>query len=58
MAVTVADIAKLQDLDEYKELHWEGSFDEYLDVVRRNPGVIRSAFQRVYDMIESHGREE
>ncbi len=58
MSVTVADIAKLQNIDEYKELHWEGSFDEYLDIVRKNPGVIRSAYQRVYDMIVSHGREE
>jgi serine protein kinase len=58
MSVTVADIAKFQNLDEYKELHWEGSFDDYLDIVRASPGVVRSAYQRVYDMIVSHGREE
>jgi len=58
MSLSVAQIAKLQDFDEYKELHWEGSFQEYLDVVREKPWVIRSAYQRVYDMIESHGREE
>jgi serine protein kinase len=58
MGLTVADIAKLQDIQEYKDLHWEGTFDEYLEVVRRQPGVARSAYQRVYDMIESHGREE
>ena len=58
MTLRVAEIARLQNFDEYKELHWEGSFDEYLDIVRRNPAVIRSAHQRVYDMIESHGREE
>lgn len=58
MALTVAQIAKLQDLENYKELNWEGSFDEYLEIVRRQPGVIRSAYQRIYDMIESHGREE
>jgi serine protein kinase len=58
MSLTVAQIAKLQDFDEYKELHWEGSFQDYLDVVREKPWVIRSAYQRVYDMIESHGREE
>lgn len=58
MALSVGDIAKLQNLDEYRELHWEGSFDAYLDVVRERPGVVRSAYQRVYDMIESHGREE
>ena len=58
MVVTVADIAKLQDIDEYKELHWEGSFDAYLDIVRQNANVARTAYQRVYDMIESYGREE
>ncbi|MEL6186036.1 MAG: serine protein kinase [Myxococcota bacterium] len=58
MTLTVADIARLQDVDEYKELHWEGSFDEYLDIVRNQPNVARTAFQRVYDMIESYGREE
>ncbi|MGF1511873.1 MAG: PrkA family serine protein kinase [Myxococcota bacterium] len=58
MTLSVAQIAQLQDFDEYKELHWEGSFDEYLELVRRDPNVVRSAHQRVYDMIESHGREE
>ncbi|MBK8013172.1 MAG: serine protein kinase [Deltaproteobacteria bacterium] len=58
MVVCIKDIARLQDVGEYRELHWEGSFDEYLDLVRQRPGVVRSAFQRVYDMIESHGREE
>ena len=54
----VARIAALQDLKEYQELHWSGSFDEYLEVVRKNPRVTRTAFQRVYDMILSFGQEE
>ncbi|MEM1024178.1 MAG: serine protein kinase [Myxococcota bacterium] len=58
MTLRVAEIARLQNFDEYKELHWEGSFDEYLELVRGNPSVVRSAHQRVYDMIESYGREE
>jgi serine protein kinase len=58
MTLSVAQIAKLQDFDEYKELHWEGSFQDYLAVVRERPFVVRSAYQRVYDMIESYGREE
>jgi serine protein kinase len=58
MTLSVEAIAKLQNFEEYKELHWEGSFDEYLDVVRRQPNAIRSAHQRIYDMIESYGREE
>ena len=51
-------IAALQDKREYQTLNWEGSFDEYLDIVRQNPRVTRTAYQRVYDMILSHGKTE
>ena len=54
----VGQIAELQDYDEYAELHWEGSFEDYLNLVRKNPRVTRNAFQRVYDMVLSHGAEE
>ncbi len=54
----VGQIASLQNYDEYRELHWEGSFEEYLDVVREDPSVCRTAYQRLYDMILSYGREE
>jgi serine protein kinase len=55
---TVESIAKLQNVEEYRHLHWEGSFDDYLEIVKKQPGIARSAFQRVYDMILSYGREE
>src|SRR6476659_348962 len=51
-------IAALQDQREYQTLNWEGSFDEYIEIVRKNPKVTRTAFQRVYDMILSHGKSE
>jgi serine protein kinase len=54
----VSAIASLQDQREYAELNWEGSFEDYLQIVRDNPRVIRTAYQRLYDMILSHGREE
>jgi serine protein kinase len=54
----VAKIATHQDMEEYRDLHWEGSFEEYLTIVRKDPDVIRTAFQRTYDMILSHGQEE
>jgi serine protein kinase len=47
-----------QNLDTYRELNWRGTFEEYLDIVMEDPRVVRSAFQRVYDMIVSHGTEE
>ncbi len=51
-------IAALQDYREYAELNWSGSFEDYLEIVRKNPKVTRTAFQRVYDMILSYGQEE
>src|SRR5579883_1890726 len=51
-------IAALQDYREYKELNWEGSFEEYLQLIRENPKITRSSFQRIYDMILSYGQEE
>jgi len=54
----IAKVASLQNLKEYAELNWSGSFEDYLNLVRKNPAVTRSAFQRVYDMILSYGQEE
>jgi serine protein kinase len=44
-----------QSLPNYKEQHWQGSFKDYIEMVDGNPSVARSAFQRMYDMILSHG---
>ncbi|HEY5944473.1 MAG TPA: serine protein kinase, partial [Kofleriaceae bacterium] len=54
----VGTIAELQNYATYKELSWEGSFEDYLTLVRRNPAVTRTAYQRLYDMVLSHGVEE
>jgi serine protein kinase len=54
----VGQIAELQNYATYKELAWEGSFEEYLDLVRRTPQVTRTAYQRLYDMVLSYGVEE
>src|SRR5262249_60374297 len=43
--------------DDYRKKHWEGKFEEYLDIVREHPEVTRTAYQRLYDMILSHGTE-
>jgi len=44
-------------IDDFRELNWEGSFWQYLDVVKKDPRVARNAFQRVYEMVLSHGTE-
>src|SRR5262245_25370939 len=54
----VGQIAELQNYATYKELSWEGSFEDYLALVRRNPHITRTAYQRLYDMVLSHGVEE
>jgi serine protein kinase len=57
-ASMVAAIAAMQDYDRYRDLSWEGSFEDYLRLVREDPRVTRNAFQRIYDMVLSHGSEE
>src|SRR5262245_43068371 len=51
-------MVKLQSAQEYQELNWEGSFEDYLKLIQENPRATRNAFQRIYDMILSHGVEE
>ena len=51
-------IGSRQNLDDYQKTHWTGSFSEYLDILQRDPKVTRTAYQRIYDMIISHGTEE
>ena len=46
------------NLGDYRKKHWEGSFEQYLDIVREHPEVTRTAYQRLYDMILSHGVED
>ena len=46
------------DISDYQKLHWEGTFQDYLDLVVRHPHLTRTAFQRLYEMILSHGTED
>ncbi|GAB2698915.1 PrkA family serine protein kinase [Paenibacillus thermoaerophilus] len=43
---------------EQNRLAWTGSFADYVELVRRNPQIARTAHARVYDMIVWHGVEE
>jgi len=54
----LSQIAEMQDYELYRDLSWEGSFEDYLQIVRERPQVTRNAFQRVYDMVISYGTEE
>lgn len=44
-----------KDVEQYQQDHWQGSFSEYLDIVKSDPTVGRTAFQRMYDMIMEQG---
>jgi serine protein kinase len=52
----------LKRLEEYrtleKALAWEGTFADYLEIVKKNPAVCRLAHARIYDMIRAEGIEE
>jgi serine protein kinase len=54
----LATIEQLQDTSGFRGLHWEGTFEDYLEIVREDPRVARTAFQRLYDMIVSYGQDE
>ncbi len=46
------------DIHDYRKLHWEGSFEDYLGLVIEKPETTRTAYQRLYDMILTHGTED
>ncbi|WP_374722120.1 PrkA family serine protein kinase [Peribacillus tepidiphilus] len=52
----------LKKIERYREeeqkLKWEGTFADYLELVREQPWVAQSAHSRVYNMIKDAGIEE
>jgi serine protein kinase len=48
-------IKQKQDLQGYRERHWTGTLQDYMEIVMSNPKVARNAYQRLYDMVLSHG---
>lgn len=44
-------------VSDFTHLNWEGSFQEYLDMVTEDPRVARNCFQRVFDMITTFGTQ-
>ena len=50
--------SSITDKSAYKDQHWEGAFEDYLRIVRETPRVTRTAYQRMFDMILSHGKTE
>ncbi|HMQ22403.1 MAG TPA: serine protein kinase, partial [Planctomycetota bacterium] len=46
------------DREKFRELHWEGSFEDYLGLVEENPLICRTSHQRIYDMVLTYGVSE
>ncbi|MGD8375812.1 MAG: serine protein kinase [Acidobacteriota bacterium] len=57
-AEMISLLSERQDLQNFRDTHWRGSFREYLEIVRQDPRVLRSAFERIYDMILGQGTRE
>ncbi|RDY70831.1 PrkA family serine protein kinase [Halobacillus sp. SY10] len=52
-------LKKIQDhREQEEELKWEGTFSEYLDLLKERPYLAQSAHSRVYNMIKSAGVAE
>src|SRR5699024_5156086 len=52
----------LNRLKEYREeeesLRWEGTFGEYLELIKRHPEIAQTSHARVYNMIKDAGVTE
>jgi serine protein kinase len=46
------------DTSQWKQLHWEGSFRSYLDLLWEKPEIARNSWQRLYDLVLSYGFDE
>jgi serine protein kinase len=51
-------IKQKQDLQSYRERHWNGTVQDYMEIVMASPRVARNACQRLFDMILSYGSNE
>src|SRR5437667_171328 len=51
-------VKKDKATQDFKDLHWTGSFREYVEKALDDPRIARNAFQRVYDMVLAHGTDE
>lgn len=52
----------LKKIEQHREaeerLQWEGTFAEYLELVKERPWVAQTAHSRIYNMIKDAGIEE
>ncbi len=51
----LSQMSARQDPEVFRHENWQGTFSEYLDIVKKNPKVTRTAYQRLYDLIIEGG---
>ena len=51
-------VSNLSSPKSYLDMHWDGSYSQYLDLVKENPNIARNAFQRLYDLILKYGTSQ
>ncbi len=49
------NISSKHSPEAFRQEHWVGTFSDYLDISCQQPGVNRTAHQRLYDMVMSYG---
>ena len=49
------NISSQHSPEAFRQEHWVGTFPDYLDISCQQPGVNRTAYQRLYDMVMSYG---
>ena len=49
------NISSQHSPEAFRQEHWVGTFSDYLDISCQHPGVNRTAYQRLYDMVMSYG---
>jgi serine protein kinase len=60
MAKQTSDFAKLiqEDREQRQQQQWQGTFLEYLELVKADPGLAKSSHRRIHDMIVDAGVSE
>jgi serine protein kinase len=60
MAKQTIDFAKLiqEDREQRQQQQWQGTFLEYLELVKADPGLAKSSHRRIHDMIVDAGVSE
>jgi serine protein kinase len=56
MSINVSNFIKENyNQKDFSHLHWSGSFQDYVDLVTKDPRIARNSFQRIHDMIMTFG---